>query len=148
MPDEPDPPRKLYGVKPREDFERANGTTDQPGNGPTDVQGFIASANAADFATKANAPANRPNEVHAILQENLRRDIAAGLHPVSTAPDPRRIRRRRNFWIALTIVDVPFGLVAWAVGPGAAIPFVCAIGLMAMFTGVLIWRTWCFRTEA
>src|SRR3954462_5473236 len=98
MPEDSDPPRKKYELKESLDFKRVNDTSDQPGNGPTDIRGFVASANGAEFATKANAPANRPNEVHVMLQENLQRDAAAGLHEVSTAPDPRRIRRRRNFW--------------------------------------------------
>ena len=148
MPDDSDPPRKKYELKSSSDFARVNDTSDQPGNGPTDIRGFIASANPADFATKANSPVNRPNEVHVILQENLQRDAAAGLHYVSTAPDPRRARRRRTFWIAITLVDVPFGSFAWFVGHEAAIPFVCSVGIVAMFTGVMIWWTWCLRTEA
>ena len=148
MPDESDPPRKIYGLKSSQDFARVNPTTDAPADGPTDVAGMIKSAHRADLVTKANAPANRPNEVHSILQLNLQRDASAGLHEVSTTPDPRRIRRRRIFWTAIVIVDVPFGAIAATVGPDMAIPFVCSIGLMAMFTGVMIWRTWCFRTEA
>ena len=38
--------------------------------------------------------------------------------------------------------------IAWLAGPENAIVFVCAIGGIAMFTSVLIWRTWCLRTEA
>jgi hypothetical protein len=148
MPDVPDPPRKIYGLKSSQDFERVNGRTDAPSDSPTDVQGFIKSANRTDLATKANAPVNRSNEVHAMLQHNLQCDAAAGLHQVSTAPDPRRRRRILTFWIAITVVDVPLGVIAWEIGHEMAIPFVCAIGAIAMFTGVLIWRTWCFRTEA
>lgn len=148
MPDEPDPPRKVYGLKSSQNFQRVNPTTNAPSDGPTDVQGLIKSANRTDLATKANAPVNRSNEVHAMLQHNLQCDAAAGLHHVSTAPDPRRIKRTCNFWIAIILVDVPLGIIAGIIGPRMAIPFVCAIGAMAMFTGVLIWRTWCFRTEA
>lgn len=148
MPDEPDPPRKIYGLKSAQHFTRVNETTDTPSNGPTDVQGFIESANRTDLATKANAPVNRANEVHAMLQLNLQRAAAAGLHQVSTAADPRRRKRILTFWIALGFIDGPLGVFAWKIGHEAAIPFVCAIGAMAMFTGVMIWRTWCFRTEA
>lgn len=148
MPDEPDPPRKVYGLKSSQDFSRINPTTDTPADGPTDVAGMIKSANRTDLATKANAPVNRSNDVHAMLQLNLQRDAAAGLHNISTAPDPRRRKRILTFWIALIAIDGPLGMFAWNIGHDAAIPFVCAIGAMAMFTGVLIWRTWCFRTEA
>ena len=148
MPDAPDPPRKIYGFKAVENFERVNQAADTPSDGPTDVQGFINSANGAAMAKTGNSAANRPNEVHAMLQLNLRRDADAGLYEVSTAPDPRRIRRRRLFWIALTVVDAPLAFVAWAAGPKMAIPFVCSIGAMAMFTAVMIWRTWCLRTDA
>lgn len=147
MPDESDPPRKFYGFKSSENFERANEATGAPSDGPTDVQGFIKSAAADPRALGVNAPANRPTDVHAMLQHNLKRDQAAGLYKVSLAPDPRRIKRVRNFWIALTIVDLPLGVFAWKIGHEMAIPFVCAIGCMAMFTSVLVWRTWCFRTE-
>ena len=148
MSDEPDPPRKVYGFKSREDFDRANAGTHAPSDGPTDVQGLLKSAAADPRAAKVNAPANVPNEVHAMLRLNQERDQAAGWYKVSLAPDPRRIRRVRNFWIALVLVDAPLGALAWFIGHDAAIPFVCAVGGIGMFTAVLIWRTWFLRTES
>lgn len=147
MADDDDPPRKFYDLKSRNDFERANPTTKAPSDGPTDVQGFLKSAAADARTADVNSPGNRRNEVHEMLEENLKRDQAAGWYKVSLAPDPRRIRRVRNFWILLLAVDVPLGGFIWLIGPAAVLPFVCAIAGFAMFTAVLIWHTWFLRTE-
>jgi hypothetical protein len=153
MPDEPDPPRKIYGLKSSADFKRVNATTDQPGDGPTDVAGLIASANLADLATKANAPVNRPNDVHAILQENLQHDAAAGLHKVSLAPNRKRRRRIWGYWIIITAVDVPLAVMIWklsqSVGrsPGSVVLFIFLVAAASIVTAVLTWQTWFLRTE-
>ena len=154
MADESDPPRKVYGFKPRE-FERANPTpavppveaapvSPDPGitmheAGKIDVRDLIRTGAGAGPQLGANAVRNRANDVHGILQENLRRDIAAGHYDLGVLDDSKRIRRIRNYWISLVAVNVPLGAFAFWIGHTDAIPFVCAIAGIAMFTS---WRTW------
>ncbi|MEO6567644.1 MAG: hypothetical protein ABIO94_02675 [Opitutaceae bacterium] len=153
MPDEPDPPRKIYGLKPREDFERSNADSAQPSTQPTDVHELLKSA-ADPRAQGVNSPANRPNEIHAILQHNLERDRAGSWYNISLRPNLKRRRRIWAFWIALTVVDAPFGFLAWKLSAyvrydqGAAIIFVFALAVVAMFTAVMVWQTWFLRTES
>ncbi|MDO8539018.1 MAG: hypothetical protein Q7S40_01145 [Opitutaceae bacterium] len=160
MADDPDPPRKFYGFKPRE-FDRANPPPSpaadipiQPDAGPQpmantriDVRELnqIASGAGSQFGT--NAVGNRANEVHDMLQLNLDRDRAAGLFTVTATEDKKRKRRIRNYWTLLIIVDVPLGGFAALVGPGAAIPFVCAIAGVGMFTAWWTWENWFLRTD-
>lgn len=149
MIDEPDPPRKIYGLKPREDFERFNETTIRPSNQPTDVQGLIQSANVHDLATKANAPVNRPNEVHAILQQNVHAARNAGLNTVTADPNYRskQQRRVRRFFLFVLLFDVPVGLYAWKVGPANPVVFTFTIAASAYFTSRLAWQTFFLNTE-
>ncbi|MEO7412497.1 MAG: hypothetical protein ABIZ81_04000 [Opitutaceae bacterium] len=153
MPDEPDPPRKFYGLRTREDFERANAQSTQPSTEPTNVRELLKSAGGPRLAG-VNSPANRPNEVHAILQQNLERDHAGSWYDVSLRPNLKRRRRIWAFWLALIAVDVPLGFLAWKLAAhvrhdqGAAIIFVFAIAGVAMFTAVVVWQTWFLRTES
>jgi hypothetical protein len=161
MQDEPDPPRKVYGFKPRE-FARANPvppprTDDSPPpiapaarpqtEGKIDVHELIRAG--ADLGGKlgANAVANRDNEVHAMLRANLARDHAAGHYDLGTLDDSKRRRRIRNYWIGLIAFDTPFALFAFWIGHGAAIPFVCSIAAIALFTSYLTWQTFFLRTH-
>ncbi len=116
MQDEPDPPRKIYGFKPRE-FERANPTpagspaADVPppapdpgitaaGEGKIDVNDLIRSGAGAGRQLGSNAVANRANDVHAMLRENLARANAAGLNAL--APQPKRkSKRKRDYFLLL-----------------------------------------------
>lgn len=162
--DPADPPRKLYGLKPRE-FDAVNGpprqsppgaipTGPDPGippvsTGPITLRDLTASAAGEHPALGVNGPVNRPNEVHALLDLNLRHDQKAGRFTVTPAEDPRKKRRIRIYWTALILFDVPLGLFAWSIGPspGFGIPFVCAIGGIGMFTAVWTWQTWGLLTE-
>jgi hypothetical protein len=113
MPDEPTPPRKIYGLKPRE-FERVNAPTTPPPGGdstgssatPSDAAAPPDARTLARIATgnqpllSANAPANRPNDVHALLAGNHASAEAAGLNAL--APQSRRrSKRRRDYWLLL-----------------------------------------------
>jgi hypothetical protein len=171
MPDEPDPPRKIYQLKPKE-FERVNvrpageaadagPPIADPGPGagaipPTariDVRDLARQAAGTAPLLGVNQPANRPNEVHAVLQEEYRRAQAAGLFHVTPADDKQRRRRIRNYWIAIIAWNVPFGAIAWSanptkeMGPASAIVFVCALAAMTMFTSYLTWQNFFLRTE-
>jgi hypothetical protein len=160
MQDEPEPPRKFYGFKPRE-FERANPAqrpapseppAPDPGipvadSGKIDVNDLIRAGSGGDTPLGTNAVKNRDNEIHGILRDNLARDIAAGHYDLGTLDDSKRRRRIRNYWLALAAVDIPLGAFAFRIGHGAAIPFVCAIAGIAMFTAWLTWETFFLRTH-
>lgn len=159
--DDPDPPRKFYGFKPTE-FDRANPPPAAPASdtpvapdpgvapvasGRIDVHELARLAQTAHSPLGTNAVQNRPNEVHAMLQLNLERERAAGLHAVTETVDKKRRQRMISYWTVLVLVDGAFGAVAFIVGPGAAIPFVCSIAGLSMFTAWWTWENWFLRTE-
>jgi hypothetical protein len=114
MSDQPDPPRKVYGFKPRE-FERANPArpdasspdlpAPDPGIAPArdekiDVQDLIRAGAGIGPALGNNATVNRANDVHAILRQNHAHANATGLNDLKPMPK-RRSRRRRDYWLLL-----------------------------------------------
>jgi hypothetical protein len=131
MADDSDPPRKFYQLKPKE-FARVNEPPRSPGDAPPPPanQSAAGSANppsgridVRDLARQAaggapllgvNAPVNRPNDVHAILQENLQQANAAGLNDLAPKPK-RRSKRNRDYW--LTFVSVNAFFLFWIFGP-------------------------------
>lgn len=161
MSDEPDPPRKMYGFKPRE-FERANparseaptpeASAPDPGiaaadDGKINVHDLIRAGAGAGRQLGSNAVANRANEVHDVLKANYQRDVAAGHYDLGVLDDSKRRRRIRNFWIAVIVFDTPFALFAFWIGHTNPIPFVCAIAAIAIFTSTLTWKTFFLRTH-
>ena len=160
MPDEPEPPRKVYGFKPRE-FDRANAVPSpapdltpapDPGVGPApeakiDLHELIRAGTGGGRELGSNAVANRANEVHAILQENLKRDQAAGHYDLGTLDDSKRRRRIRNYWIAIAAINLPLGLIAWLAGHTNPILFALAIAGMAFISARLTWETFFLRTH-
>jgi hypothetical protein len=162
MQDEPDPPRRIYGFKPRE-FERANAArppepseasspAPDPGitaaeTGKIDVNDLIRAGAGTGPQLGSNAVVNRDNEVHGMLRDNLQRDIAAGHYDLGVLDDSKRRRRIRNYWIAMALVNIPLGAFTYWVGHSQALPFVCAIAGMAMLTSYLTWQTFFLRTH-
>ena len=161
MPDEPDPPRKAYGFKPR-DFDRANParpeapTPDAPAPDPgitaandekINVHDLIRAGAGAGRQLGSNAVANRANEVHDVLRANYQRDVTTGHYDLGVLDDSKRRRRIRNYWIAIVVIDVPLALFAFWIGHNVAIPFVCAIAAIALFTSSLTWKTFFLRTH-
>ena len=161
MQDEPDPPRKFYGLKPAE-FERANAAapesapaqpvTPDPGIAPAvdrkiDVRELVR-AGATPPRLPGSAPLPQPtNEVHDILRENRQRDIAAGRYELGALDDSKRRKRILRYWLAMLLSNVPLGCAAVAFGPGDAIPFVCSIGAMGLLSAWLTWQTFFLRTD-
>lgn len=159
--DDPDPPRKFYGFKPTE-FDRANPppaapaadapAAPDPGVAPVaggriDVHELARLAQTPHSPLGPNAVQNRPNEVHAMLQLNLERERAAGLFDVPATVDKQRRQRMIRYWIVLVLFNAPLAAVALYFGPGGAIPFVCAIAGIGMFTAWWTWENWFLRTE-
>lgn len=171
MSEEPTPPRKMYQLKPKE-FERVNtvipgappppvpGAAPDPGPQATeavsrkiDVRELAQQAMANTTLLKGNAPANRANDVHAMLRDKYAHDASKGLYHVEAQVDEKRRARLWAYWTALVIVDTPFGALAWKTWPhegmnqGEAILFTSAIAGIAMFTAWWTWHTWALRTE-
>jgi hypothetical protein len=167
MPDQPDPPRKFYNLKPKEVIERVNdapaenapainpptgNASPEPiapaspansglvdwNNKPIDVRELARQAALrGPVLDGTNAPANRENEVHGVLRDNLERANAAGLNEVELPP-PRRSRRTRDYWILFIPVNGFFAF--WAFGPYAN-PMTLAFGVggMILFSIALTW---------
>lgn len=142
MPDDADPPRKHYQLKPRE-FERVNERPGEslPGEGtqPIDVRDHT--RRAAAGSPPPSAPrAAADNDVHAMLRANLERRRAAGLEELPPPP-PRRSRRKRDYWLVLIPVDLFFAAVL--VAPGASTGMkMYALGGLVIFTIGLTWVMW------
>lgn len=118
MSDASDPPRKHYQLKPRE-FDVVNEQLKAPSvpaaetppaafdsgvaaaSGTFDVRELARLGAQTGSLLSGNAPANRENDVHAMLRDNLAKANAAGLNDL--APLPRRRSRRRRDYIALLI---------------------------------------------
>ena len=149
MAEEPDPPRKFYGFKPRE-FAAANPPRPaaapppaaplpdpglvRPHDAPIDVRELHpAAATGHPLLAAAPAPA-RENDVHAILRHNLAVADAAGLNRVALTPK-RPSRRRRDYWLALAL-----GNAAFAIG-GVIQPVFAAAGFILYNVG-LTWIMW------
>jgi hypothetical protein len=161
MQDEPDPPRRFYGFKPTE-FDRANpvpsGSAPEqpvkpdPGIVPAPDRKIdlheVIRAGAIPTKQPGSPPSPPPtNEVHDILRENRRRELAAGWYEVGPLDDSKRRKRILNYCLAMLLINVPLGLTAVSVGPGSAIPFVCSIGAMGMVSAWLTWNTFFLRTH-
>jgi hypothetical protein len=160
MHDEPDPPRKFYGFKPNE-FEAAN----EPPREPTpatpapiapdpgivsvhddriDVRELARIATGDGPALGPNAVANRPNEVHAILRDNLDRANTAGLNDVSLRQ--RRSRRLRDYLIAVTLLNGPLGGAAWFFRR-EAITLVFILAVFVFFNIRFAWHVWAIMDD-
>ena len=160
MPDDADPPRQFFRLKPTE-FERVNQpskdappplpTAADPGivqatTGRIDVRDLARVATGQKSPLGTNSVANRANEVHDTLKSNYERDRATGAFHVVAGPNKKRQREIRNYCIGIVVTNAGLGGFAWMIGPGAAIPFVCSLAAMGMITAVLTWRTFFLRT--
>lgn len=157
MPDEPTPPRKFYGFKPRE-FEVANpesqrpptpadltadGTPNQPAPDPGIVPvstGRIDIHELHRAATRGQPPLSPPkapspaNEIHDVLRDNLTRANAAGLNDISERPR-RPSRRKRDYWLAIAFGNLVL-IVATAIMP------IYGIAGIIIFNTGLTWIMW------
>ena len=150
MSDEPAPPRKTYGFKPRE-FERANparpgapsadpppapdpGIVAAEGEQEIDVNDLIRAGAGSGPQLRSNAGANRPNDVHAMLRENLAQANAAGLNDL-TLPPKRKSKRTRDYFLLLVSGNLilAFGFVLQPIFAGAGV---------VLFNFGLAWIMW------
>ncbi|MCX6953598.1 MAG: hypothetical protein NTV51_15715, partial [Verrucomicrobia bacterium] len=118
-------------------------------SGPIDVRDLNRIATTGQPLLSAKPAPNKENEIHGVLRDNLAVANAAGLNEVTLDPNyvsPRQ-KRIRRMWIIIVAADVPLVLLAWKIGPGAAIPFVCALGAIGMVTGIQIFNTFFLNTD-
>lgn len=153
MPDDPDPPRRFYGLKAKE-FEAVNSLPRSPGENPPttgpgsspapteriEVSDLIRSANVAGPTLPAPTAA-APNDVHRILRDNLSRANAAGLNQLESKP-PRKSRRQRDYWILMAGAGAVFGTIIVRSGPQAPVPFLFALAGLVVSTIGLTWVLW------
>jgi hypothetical protein len=155
MPDESDPPRKFYQLKPKE-FDSVNahppqsppaaGDPGTPDPGPSEINhGRI---DVKDLFKHASTPGRalsrkeraEANEVHAVLAANHARANAAGLNEVSLRPR-RASRRKRDYWLLLIPVNAFFAFVAF--GPYRnPMTFIYGLAGMVLFSIGLTWAMW------
>ena len=149
MPDDPDPPRKFYGFKPTK-FEQVNSprppapdetpaaspppAPDAVRDTPIDIRELVRQGAQSGPVLKGNAPANRDNEVHAILRDNLARANAAGLNEVAP-PAPRKSRRKRDYLLSLLIGNVLL-IVGTTINP------VFGVAGLILFNVGITWIMW------
>lgn len=155
MSEEPDPPRKTYGFKPR-DFETANThppmapappPRPDPGiqpaaEGRIDVRDLALLAKVKPAATPPPPkPAGPASDVHAMLSENLAVANAAGLNRV--APTQGRPSKRKRDYVIVMVAGNGGLLTLFAVVIGFNL-FSClflAAG-MIFFSSAATWIMW------
>lgn len=120
MPDETEPPRKTYGLKPKE-FERLNAPRPEAG--------------------ETTEPAPLANDVFAMQRDLREREMAAGMDVLKPAERPRATRRRRDYRLLL------LGGNGAIVGVGALVDFnlmtlVCVFSGVILFSIGLTWIMW------
>ncbi len=101
---------------------------------PIDLRELVRQGAASGPVLKGNAPANRPNEVHAILRDNLAQANAAGLNDVKP-PAPRKSRRKRDYFVSLLVGNA-------ALSVGTAIMPVFGVAGLIIFNCGLTWVMW------
>lgn len=99
MPDEPDPPRKVYGFKQRE-FKRDNAPSSEAAPMPTAQDlAKLAGFHHDPSARKSDAKAGDPNDVHVVLQQNRKSEQKHNLDAIEIKET--KSRRKREFWLLL-----------------------------------------------
>lgn len=108
---------------------------------PIDVRAMARQATAQGPLLRTNPSAvHPPNEMQAVLRENVAQANAHGLNDV-VLPPKRKSRRKRDYFLLLIPVDVFFAWMAF--GPSAnAITFAYGIGGLALYTTGLTWVYW------
>jgi hypothetical protein len=109
------------------DFERLNPAAPDPAADPT---GVVA-----------------PPDIPALLRQNAEHDRRAGWYHVPATRDAKQRRRLTRYLVALVLVDLPLGWIAWGCGHTDPFPFVAALAGLALYTSRLTWETWFLRTD-
>lgn len=141
VPDEAEPPRKVYGFKDRE-FHRDNTPPTASRPPPPTVQELARMAGPVTRSTPrpTTAPkAGDPNDVYAILQQNRQAEQHRGADQLELKPV--KSRRARDYWLLLILAEAGLGLTAYL---GRGNPFVLtgAVAAMGFVALGLTWIMW------
>ncbi|MDB6127291.1 MAG: hypothetical protein JWM35_1187 [Verrucomicrobia bacterium] len=144
-PDEPERPRREFKFKPTE-FERTNRSLDEEDSiAPIDVRDLFKASTAARPPASAkppaapSAPTPAANDVHAILESNLKHANEAGENEVSLRPKPPS-RRKRDYWLLLVASNL-FFIVCMAVARNIGASVFGGAGMILVSIG-LTWVMW------
>ncbi len=124
MPDDSDPPRKNYALKPKE-FERLNAPRPDA-HSPTPPE-----------------PTPAANDVFAIRRQLREREIASGMDELVPPERPRSRRRRRDYWLLTLLVNGTFiPLALWGYRTGNITVLVSSIAGAILANVSLWWIMW------
>ena len=114
MDDPPQPPRKSYHLKPKEDFARAN-------------------------PKRGEAKKSAEHDVYAWRQDERTIEKSGGLDDIT--PETPSNRRAKDYWTALITVNLILGSIGWWGRENLFILASCGAGIV-LFTGGLTWIMW------
>lgn len=124
MPDDSDPPRKNYALKPK-DFERLNAPRPD-----------------ADSPVPP-APTPAANDVFAIQRQLREREIAAGMDELAPPDRPVRRRRKRDYWLMTLLTNgVLIPLALWGYRTGNLTVLVSSAAGIILANIGLWWIMW------
>lgn len=152
--DPSDPPRKHYGLKPKE-YERVNPPSlpekspapsppapTHDTSQPIDVRDLYRHARTSGPLLAKGGKAADPNDVHAILKDNLARANEAGLNTLSPRPG-RKSKRKRDYWLLMLCGNAFMAYVAaYALRSHNAVLFVYIMAGIGMFSAAVTWIMW------
>lgn len=137
MPDEPDPPRKVYGFKERE-FKRDNALG---GEATPTVQDLakLAGVHHDPKPRQTAAKAGDPNDVLSVLQQNRKMEQRHNLDAIEIKEI--KSRRKREFWLMLVGGNL-FIIGAVLVSGINVITVVFGLAGLIVFSLGLTWIMW------
>lgn len=147
MPDEPDPPRKVYGFKER-DFKRDNAPT-AASPPPPSVKELAKMATAAAPVASGHkalpahatgkAKADDPNDVYAVLKQNRQAAAKHGLNDVEIKKI--KSRRKRDFWLIIVGGNLAIIGGVWLSGINV-ITVIFGLAGLILFSISVSWIMW------
>lgn len=137
MPDEPDPPRKVYGFKERE-FKRDNAVGGDATPSAKDLA-RMAGPVTRSGPEKTGAKPTDPNDVFKVLEQN--RSVEKAHHRDDIEIRKVRSRRKRDFWLIL--VGGNLAIIGGVYFSGVSvITLVFGLAGLVIFSIGLSWIMW------
>jgi hypothetical protein len=139
VPDESDPPRKVYGFKER-DFKRDNAPSSDAAPMPTAQDlAKLAGFHHDPAARQSLAKAGDPNDVHVVLQQNRKSEQQHNLDAIEIKET--KSRRKREFWLLLVGGNLFIIAGVWLSGINVMTVIFGLAGLIIFSLG-LSWVMW------
>ncbi len=137
VPDEADPPRKLYGFKERE-FKRDNAPGGAAAPSAKDLA-RLAGPVARTTPEKTGPKAGDPNDVYSVLEQNRRAERQHNLDAVEIRAI--KSRRRRDYFLLLVGGNVFIVGIVALLGPNI-VTVMFGLGGVVIFSTGLTWIMW------